>query len=115
MPEFKEILAFAEGTEKQLKSVDDEDHVGPRICGNIILKNVAKIFDSEPEQGGDGSRYKGKVGLFWTKDEFTALAREATHPLDEEIKVPQRIARVIHEWARLGPKNIKAKREQTLE
>ena len=114
IPEFKEILNFMGATSKQLQDAEQEEVAGPRVCGNIMLGNVGKILDSEPEDGGDGSRYKGSVGVFWSKNEFTKLAKEATHPLDEPARVPKRIAKVIYEWATLGPEGIRAHRRSTL-
>ena len=59
IPEFKEIRNFVGATAKQLKEVELEDVEGQRICGDVTFGNVGKIFDSEPEDGGDGSRFKG--------------------------------------------------------
>ena len=111
--EFKEILTFTGATLTEMAAVK-VDPPGPRQCGNRLLGNVGKIFDSEPEEGGDGSSHKGSVGVFWTQEEFTNLASSCTHPMDEEIKVPARVAEVFYDMARLGPEALHAKRTATV-
>ena len=114
VPEFKEVLAFTGATEEQMKMVKQDDAPFPRQCGNRTLSNVGKILDSRPEQGGDGSRHQGTVGVYRTSLEFLDLAMKCTHPFDDEIKVPQRVAQVIYEWALHGPEQIEQHREKTL-
>ena len=115
IPEFSVVLNFKGATQKQMDEVKREDLPFPRSCGDASLTYCGKVLHSEPEDdGGDGSKHRGMVGFFWTKEEFTELANKATHPLDQPAKVPKRIARVIYDWARLGPENIKEHRKTTL-
>ena len=114
-PRIQGDSCFSGATTAQLAAVNKDDPPRQRQCGDKLLSNAGKVFDSEPERGGDGSRNKGTVGVFLTKEEFTKLATSCIHPLDEEIKVPQRIAQVIFDMARLGPEAIKSQRHQTVE
>ena len=112
--EFKEVLRFKAATLAQLEAAKSEHTPFPHWCGDTKITNVAKVLECEPEDGGDGSRYKGSIGVYWTEDEFIHLAKQRIHPLDEDIKLPQRIAQVIYDWASLGPSNIKERRSQSL-
>ena len=114
IPEFSNVVNFKGATQKQMDDVKREDLPFPLSCGDASIPYCGKVLHSEPEDGGDGSKHRGTIGIFWTKEEFTELAKKATHPLDQPAKVPKRIARVIYDWARLGPERIKEQRKSTL-
>jgi hypothetical protein len=90
VPEFKEVRNFSDTLPAQIEAVNKEDPPRPRHCGRTLLGNVGKILDNEPEQGDNGSRNKGTVGVYWTHVEFTRMATSCAHPLDEVIKVLQK-------------------------
>ena len=113
--EFKEIVEFNAATRQQTKAVESEATNFPMWCGDKQVGNIAKVLECDPEDGGDGSRYKGSIGIYWTKNEFIEVAKQRRHPLDEDIRVPQRLAQVIFDWASLGPTLVKEKRKQNLE
>ena len=112
--EFKEILNFTGATSSQMKAAEDEKSKFPVQCGDVQITNVAKVLDDEPEIGGDGSKHKGRIGVYWTKEEFVHLAKQLTHPLDEHVRVPVSLAQVIYDWAWMGPEGIKHKRKNNL-
>ena len=55
------------------------------------------------------------VGVPWSHDEFTKLAREVQHPFDKRVKAPPTIAKVLHRLATLGPEAKVRRRLKTLE
>ena len=55
-----------------------------------------------------------ELGIPWTTEEFTDLARQCEHPFDKEIRVPPAVAKAMSTIARAGPSGLKKKREETI-
>jgi hypothetical protein len=96
--EYKKILVFHGATGAELKKT--KEGKGDRIikCGSIEIKAAGDLLDVVDE-GVSGSSYRGTIGVCWTPLEFIEEGKKCVHPMDTEIKVPQRVAQVLDEFS----------------
>jgi hypothetical protein len=80
----------------------------------LVFRNKSKLLDVVSEEGISGS-WSGTLGTCWTKEEFVEQARGSIPPFDRQVRVPQRIARVIFDAATRGPKWVKKLRSDTFD
>ena len=112
--EFRIIKKFGEADTAQLEKVQKASAEEVTQCGTIFVNGPAKILNVWNE-GASGSRMCGELGEYWTPEEFVDLAKECIHPMDSEVKVPQRIANVIYDIAVNGKQWVLDKRRSTVE
>jgi hypothetical protein len=90
--EFLTIKTFNNATKEELDEIRLDFKGEVRHCGTALIEWEAKIIEVA-EDGSDGSRFSGKIGVYRKPEEFVDLAKKCIHPMDAEIKVPDRIAR----------------------
>jgi hypothetical protein len=113
VPEYKEIRTFRGATAKHISNLEKkEDHTGTETCGDLVYYNKSTLLDVESDEGVSGS-WSGTLGTCWTKEEFVEQARGLIHPFDRQVRVPQRVAKVIFDAATKGPKWVE-KQQRTL-
>ena len=114
VPEFLEEVRFSGATQAQINAISKDYDGTPRVCGSFVLQCDAKVL-SGLEYGEDGLSISGRLGLYRRPQVFVELAKKCTHPLDEEIKLPERIANVIFQMATKGKHWVVKHRLQTLD
>ena len=87
------------------------------VVGEFKLMDKHKILDVSLQEGDvGGSRNTGPqckvvIGVFYEPYEFLAAALKCTHPFDEEVRLPPKVATAMANMATLGPSGvIKARR-----
>eukprot|EP00973_Karenia_brevis_P006621 899921-Karenia_brevis.AAC.1 len=73
--------------------------------GDIIQASfgLAKVLSTNNTGGSSGGRSTLELGALWRKQEFISEAMGVVHPFDRQIKIPTRVARVMHEIAAARP------------
>eukprot|EP00973_Karenia_brevis_P042561 5892873-Karenia_brevis.AAC.1 len=60
-------------------------------------------FSASLRKGETPGREPCRWGFLWNKEEFLSEAIGVIHPFDRQIKLPPRVANVLHDMARLPP------------
>lgn len=114
VPEFKEVIEFRDASQEQVDAIKKDYDGTPRHCGSYVLNGNGKVLNGL-DYGDDGSRISGRLGIYRSPEEFVKMAKQCTHPLDEEIKLPDRIANVIFQIATQGKEWVVNHRETNLD
>ena len=61
----------------------------------LELRKPLNVGSEHGNIGFSGS----EIGVDWSEEDFVKEAKKLVHPFDEAVKVPQRIAEVIHNSA----------------
>ena len=114
VPEFKEIKAFKEASDSQIKDLINagKESKGKFPLGNLVVPGNSKVLNVW--ESGSSGLSDGEIGLQWNSSEFVEKATVIKHPFDEDIRVPQRIAQAMYNIAKLGPGGIAEKRRNSL-
>ena len=110
--EYKQVLALRYVTSEEMVPISKafERKVQQYIRGDHVPAD-AKLLSVVPEVGWGNGLSSIRIGIQWTYSEFLDQALSIRHPFDEVQKVPVTVARVIYNWAMLGPTAIEQKRK----
>ena len=98
--EFKHVTRFEGALASEVRKAKSKTSFADEPIGDQFINGNAKVFDVA--EYGELGLMKGKFGVYWSKEEFVNQARDVVHPLDRQVAVPPRVAKVMFDQATKG-------------